>query len=265
MTHEPDPDPSPAPAGATDSPATIRGRKRATAHKRNPRRLAAAAGLSLCMAGAHAGGIPVIDVANLVSAVQRLQSSITQINNQYQQIRQLYDQVNAISNARGLGAILNNPALQNYIPREAADLVRQIEQRGYQGLNGAARALRDAEMIYNCLDLDGATRTRCQSALARPYQGKAFMDNALASARERSAQINALMQRAGSTRDIKEAAELQARISAEGALLQHEVTQIQLIRGLAEADQRIAEAQSREAQLQQASRTRRLADFWGAP
>jgi len=228
-----------------------------------PGALLCTAMLTLPLPG-RAQGIPVLDTANLVSAIQRLQSSITQINNQYQQIRQLYDQLNAMSRARGLGDVLNNPALQNYIPRDAANLVQQIEQRGYGGLNGAARALRDAEMVYNCLDLDGAQRVRCQASLARPYQGKAFMDTALRSARDRSNQINALMQRAGATQDLKEAAELQARIAAENALLQHEVSQIQLVRGIAEADQRIAEAQSREAQLQQASRTRRLAEFWGA-
>jgi type IV secretion system protein VirB5 len=229
------------------------------------RTLICAAAVTLS-APASAQGIPVLDTANLISAIQRLQSSITQINNQYQQIRQLYDLTNAMSRARGLGDVLNNPALQNYIPREAANLVQQIEQRGYQGLNGTARALRDAEMVYNCMDLDGAPRVRCQAALARPYQGKAFMDTALRSARERSDQINGLMQRAGGTQDLKEAAELQARIAAENALLQHEVSQIQLVRGLAEADQRVAEAQSRESQLQQSSRTRRLSEFWdGGP
>jgi hypothetical protein len=33
------------------------------------------------------------------------------------------------------------------------------------------------------------------------------------------------------------------------------------MRGLAEADQRVAESRSREGQLEQASRNRRLADF----
>ena len=236
--------------------------------RRHAASLRTSLGAAICVAAmcgpgtAAAQGIPVLDTANLVSAIQRLQSSITQINNQYQQIRQLYEQTNALSHARGLGDVLNNPALQNYIPREAANLVRQIEQRGYQGLDGTARALRDAEMVYNCLDLDGAPRVRCQAALARPYQGKAFMDTALRSARERSDQINGLMQRAGGTQDLKEAAELQARIAAENALLQHEVSQIQLVRGLAEADQRVAEAQSRESQLQQSARTRRLSEFW---
>jgi type IV secretion system protein VirB5 len=215
------------------------------------------------MSSAFAQGIPVLDTANLVSAIQRLQSSITQINNQYQQIRQLHEQVNAMSRARGLGEVLNNPALHNYIPRDAAQIIQQIERNGYSGLSGAARALRDAEMVYNCLDLNGSERVRCQAALSRPYQGRAFMDTALRSARQRSDQINALMRRAGASQDLKEAAELQARIAAEGALLQHEVSQIQLMRGLAEADQRIDEARAREAQLQQVSRTRRLADFWG--
>jgi type IV secretion system protein VirB5 len=215
------------------------------------------------MSSAFAQGIPVLDTANLVSAIQRLQSSITQINNQYQQIRQLHEQVNAMSRARGLGEVLNNPALHNYIPRDAAQIIQQIERNGYSGLSGAARALRDAEMVYNCLDLNASERVRCQAALSRPYQGRAFMDTALRSARQRSDQINALMRRAGASQDLKEAAELQARIAAEGALLQHEVSQIQLMRGLAEADQRIDEARAREAQLQQVSRTRRLADFWG--
>jgi ATP-dependent DNA ligase len=53
-------------------------------------------------------------------------------------------------------------------------------------LSGAARALRDAEMLYNCLDLSGSERVRCQAALSRPYQGRAFMDTALRSARQRS-------------------------------------------------------------------------------
>lgn len=220
-----------------------------------------AAAAALAATPAHSNGIPVIDVASLVQAIQQVQSSITQINNQYQQIRQAYEQVNSLSRARGLGDVLNNPLLQNYIPADAAQLIRQIEQGGYGGLDGAARALRDAEMVYNCLDLAGSDRTRCQSALARPYQGKAFMQRALDAARQRTTQINALMRRAGATADVKEAAELQARIAAENALLQHEISQIQLIRGLAEADERIAESQAREGQLQQTSRTRRLGEF----
>ena len=69
------------------------------------------------------------------------------------------------------------------------------------------------------------------------------------------------MRRAGATTDQKEIQEVTARINAEGALLQHELSQIEMIRGLAEADQRVAESRAREAQLQQTTRTRTLASF----
>ena len=217
---------------------------------------------------AHAG-IPVIDVAGLVQAVLQVLESITQVTNQYEQIRGQYEQIvglgkqiDSISNARSLGDVLNNPMLQNYVPREATTLVRGLETGGYASLSGAARGLRDAQMTYNCLDVEpGPARTQCQASLAKPYQQKAFMEEALGKAKDRVAQINGLMRRAGATTDQKEIQEVTARINAEGALLQHELSQIEMIRGLAEADQRVAESRAREAQLQQTTRTRTLASF----
>lgn len=222
-----------------------------------------AAGVMMMCASAPArAGIPVIDVAAIVQAMLDVLNGITQIENQYQQIVGLGQQVESISHARSLGDVLNNPALQNYVPRNASTLVRNLESGGYRTLSGASKALRDAQMIYNCLDVDDASRrTHCQTTLAKPYQQKAFMEDALEKAKDRVAQINSLMVRAGATVDQKEIQEVTARITAEGALLQHEVSQIELMRGIAEADQRVADSRAREGQLEQASRNRRLVDF----
>ena len=229
------------------------------------RSMAATLALSLGLLGASAparAGIPVIDVAAIVQAMLDVLNGITQIENQYQQLVGLGRQVESISHARSLGDVLNNPLLQNYVPREASNLVRSLETGGYRNLSGAARTLRDAQMTYNCLDVvEPGRRTQCQSALAKPYQQKAFMEEALSKAKDRVAQVNSLMQRAGATADQKEIQEVSARIGAENALLQHEVSQIELMRGLAEADQRVAESRAREGQLEQASRNRRLVDF----
>lgn len=224
---------------------------------------AVSAGLLMMMAATPArAGIPVIDVAGLVQAVMQVMQQLTEIQNQYQQIMQLQAQVDAMSNARGLGDVLNNPMLQNYVPREAGTMVRNLENGGYSSLTGTARGLRDAQMLYNCGDMADATmRARCQADLAKPYQQKAFMQDALEAARNRVAQINSLMARAGTTTDAKEIAEVQARISAENALLSHEMSQIEMMRGIAEADAKIAQSRAREAQLEQASRTRPLSDF----
>lgn len=222
----------------------------------------AAALAMMCVSAPARAGIPVIDAAAIAQAILGVSNSITQIQNQIQQIIGLEHQVQSISRARSLGDVLNDPALQNYVPRDAGTLVRGLESGGYGTLGVAAKTLRDAQMTYNCMDLDDAgERTHCQSTLAKPYQQKAFMEDALAKARDRVAQINSLMRRAGSTIDQKEIQEVSARIGAENALLQHEVSQIELMRGLAEADQRVAESRAREGQLEQASRNRRLADF----
>lgn len=223
--------------------------------------MAASVALMCASTPAHAG-IPVIDVAAIAQAVHEVLNGISQLENQYQQLVGLGRQLESISHARSLGDILSNPALQNYVPREASTLVRRLETGGYSTLSGASKALRDAQMLYNCMDVEHAgKRTSCQSTLAKPYQQKAFMEDALSKAKDRVAQINSLMRRAGETTDQKEIQEVTARIGAENALLQHEVSQIELMRGLAEADQRVAESRAREGQLEQASRNRRLADF----
>ena len=222
----------------------------------------AAGVLMMCASAPAQAGIPVIDVAAIAQAILAVSSSVTQIQNQMHQITGLQQQIQANAGARLLGGVENNPALQNYVPREANTMVRSLESGGYGTLAGASKTLRDAQMTYNCMDVDDAgKRTNCQSTLAKPYQQKAFMEDALSKAKDRVAQINSLMRRAGATTDQKEIQEVTARIGAENALLQHEVSQIELMRGLAEADQRVAESRAREGQLEQASRNRRLADF----
>ena len=225
--------------------------------------LARAALCTAMLFGANAAhaGIPVIDVAALVQAVQEVMQSIQQVTNQVRQIGQLQSQLEAVTGARNLGAILNNPALQNYIPADATNVLGNVQSNGYAGLSGTARTLRDAQMTYNCLNLAGGARTQCQSSLAMPYQQKALMQDAMDAARGRIAQIQSLMRQIDATPDQKAVSEIQARITAENAMLQHQVTQINLARGMAEAETRIAESKAREAQMQQASRTGRLEDF----
>ncbi len=212
-------------------------------------------------AGAANAGIPVIDVAALVQAVQEVMQSIQQITNQIRQIEQLQQQYQAITGVRNLGDVVNNPALQNYLPANTTDLFGNVQSGGYGGLTNSAKALRDAQMTYNCLNLAGSVQTRCQSSLAMPYQQKALLQDAMNAARGRVAQIQGLMQQINATQDSKAVAEIQARLDAENAMLQHQQTQISLARGIADAEAQIAESRAKEAQLQQASRTGRLENF----
>lgn len=223
--------------------------------------VAAAVLAACCATQARAQGIPVIDIANLIQTILQVLNDVTEIANQVQQIKQLQNQLNSMNGARGLGAVLNNPALKNYVPAQAYTVVNAVNTSGYSGLSATAKALRDVGMIYNCMDLTGTARSACQAALAQPYQHKGLLQDAMKAAAGRLAQINGLMDQVNGTQDQKAVLEIQARIGAENALLAHEVSQIQMLQGMADSEERIARSRERERQYQMLLRTGRIADY----
>ena len=209
----------------------------------------------------HAVGIPVIDIANLVQTVQQVMNDITKINNQVQQITQLRAQLASINGVRNLGNVFDSAALRNYIPAEAYGVVNAVNSGGYGSLSSTAKSLRDAAMVYNCLDLAGVARTDCQATLSQPYQQKGLLQDAMRSAAGRLDQINALMTQVNATADQKAVLEIQARIGAENAMLAHEMSQVQMLVGMADSEERIARSRDRERQYQMLGRTGRIADY----
>jgi type IV secretion system protein VirB5 len=228
-----------------------------------PIRLKVAAAVLIALGATHARaqGIPVIDVANLVQTVQQVIHDITKINNQIQQVRQLQTQIDSFNGIRNLGDVFNNPLLRNYIPAEAFTYLNAVNTSGYSGLNATARVLRDAAMVYNCMDLTGDARTQCQAALAQPYQQKGLLQDAMTSAAGRLSQIQSLMGQINDTTDQKSVQEIQARIGAENALLAHEMSQLQMLQGMADSEERIARSRERERQYQMLGRTGKVSDY----
>jgi type IV secretion system protein VirB5 len=210
---------------------------------------------------AHAQGIPVIDVANLNQTIVQVTHDITAIKNQVQQITQLQTQLNSINGLRNLGNVFNSPTLKNYVPAEAYTYLNAINSAGYSGLNATAKKLRDAGMVYNCMDMSGNARTSCQAVLAQPYQQKGLLQDAMKSAAGRLSQIQSLMGQINATADQKAVQEIQARIGAENALLAHEMSQVQMLQGMADSEERIARSRERERQYQMLARTGKVADY----
>lgn len=211
--------------------------------------------------GANAGGIPVIDVANLLQTVQQVLNDITKIQNQVQQITQLQDQLRSLNGVRNLGNVFNSPTLMNYVPANAYVNFDALRSSGYAGLTSTAKALRDAGMVYNCLNLAGTARTTCQALLAQPYQYKGLLQDAMKSASGRLSQIQSLMGQINATQDQKSVQEIQARIGAENALLAHEMSQVQMLQGMADSEERIARSRDRERQYEMLNRTGKVSDY----
>jgi type IV secretion system protein VirB5 len=209
----------------------------------------------------QAQGIPVIDVANLIQTILQVMNDIKEIQNQVQQINQLQQQIDSLNGMRQLGNVLNNPMLHNYVPPQAHAVINTVNRSGYDSLEGAAKTLRDASMVYNCLDREGEDRRSCQASLALPYQYQGLLQEAMETAAGRIEQIESLMHEINSTSDQKAIQELQARISAENALLSHEATQIQMLHGMAVNEERISKSRDRERQYEMVGRTGDVARY----
>ena len=161
---------------------------------------------------------------------------------------------------RNLGKVFNNPLLRNYVPAKAYTYLNAIDTSGYSGLNTTAKALRDAGMVYNCMDLAGGARTSCQAALAQPYQQKGLLQDAMKSASGgwRKSVADGPDQR---HHRPEGGAGNPGPIGAENALLAHEMSQVQMLQGMADSEERIARSRERERQYQMLERTGQIADY----
>jgi type IV secretion system protein VirB5 len=203
----------------------------------------------LYAAPARAQGIPVIDTANLMQAAQNVLDDADRFEQLAQTISELRATYASLTGIRNLADALNNPLFQNYLPPASYALFNEVNALGYGGLTQRAQALRDAAMVYNCLEMSGTSQSNCQAMLAYPYQYKALVNDAQDRSSQRTVQINALMQQAATTVDPKAIAEAQARIDAESALLAHETSQAQLATMAMDADQQVRASRALEAQL----------------
>ena len=188
-----------------------------------------AAGVLAAAGGTAHAGIPVIDVTAVMQAIQQTLHMLTQIDNQLMQIDNLRSQLQNMSGARGIGSLARDPRLDNYVPLDAAAQIDGVNASGYAGLNNVAKAMRDADMRWNCQGVPADVRVACESALANPYQQKAILRQAIGTANGRIGQISTLINAINGTQDQAAKLEIGARIQGEQALLQHEATRVQML------------------------------------
>jgi len=202
------------------------------------------AALLLTVSSSAFAGIPVsvlLDAPAIINQVQTMTQWAKQYTQMVDQIKGLEKQYKAISGARNLGQILNNPALRNYLPDEWAGVYSQVKSGSLVGLSNSAKAILKAEGF-----IDGATggRKRQQDVMVA---NKAMTMAAYDATLKRVENINALMIQADAQEDAKGAADLANRMAAENAMIQNEQVRLNLLMQLQLAEAQLAnEQRSRE-------------------
>ena len=208
--------------------------------------LALATGLAFG-SSAHAG-IPVIDAAAIAKAAQQVaawaqqyEQMAEQIQQAQQQLQQLESTYQSMTGSRGLGSLLANPGLPQYLPDEWKTVYQTAAGGGYSGISGAlSQILADEQLVGSVAAIEQQIMQRSREAAATD---KAVGLRAYDGAKARLTQIEALMGQINGTSDPKAIAELQARIGAEQAAINNEATKLQMIAMLQQAEQRLIDEQ----------------------
>jgi len=101
-----------------------------------------------------------------------------------------------------------------------------ITNNGYAGLTQAAQALRDATMVYNCLDKAGASLTKCQAVLNTTAQSITNLNNALGVVSMRVSEIQNVQQQINQTDDPMSVNQVQGALGAETAQVANDTNRL---------------------------------------
>ncbi|EFR2202932.1 MULTISPECIES: P-type DNA transfer protein VirB5 [Gammaproteobacteria] len=212
------------------------------------------AALAITMAGAASAQIPVTDGASIAQQVSAQIETIAKWKMQYDQmtsqINQMKQQYESLTGSRGLGNILNNPALREYLPSDWQGVYDSVKSGGYAGLSGRASSIYSQSKIFDsCAHITVSDQKKlCEARAVKSAQDQAFALDAYDKAKSRLNQIDSLMAKINDTPDPKAIAELQGRIAAEQAMIQNEQTKLQLYAMVAQAEDKIQQQQQRELQ-----------------
>lgn len=213
------------------------------------------AGMALsALSAASFAQIPVTDGASIAqqtaSQIETIAKWKLQYDQMVSQINQQKQQFESLTGTRGLGTIMNNPALREYLPADWQGVYDSVKTGGYSGLSGRGASVYEANRVFDgCAGVTvGEQRTECQARAVKASQDKGFALDAYDKAKSRVNQIDQLMAKINDTADPKAIAELQGRIAAEQANIQNEQTKLQLYAMVAAAEDKVQAQRQREIQ-----------------
>jgi type IV secretion system protein VirB5 len=227
-----------------------------------PLRRTAAAVLLAVSTAVHSAGIPTYDaIADINSKLQlvrwlaQLADNITMIQNQVQTLT-------SMNGSRMLGSLLRSPALDSYVPANAAGLLQGAATGGFGGLTAAARALRAQSMTYGCTGkLTLQQRQQCEASLGVPYLERALLVDAMNKAGVRVNTIAGLLNAINTTTDQAAKLEMIARLNGEQAALANASTQVQTLTATLENQRRAEDAEQAARTAEMLQRPGRLSNY----
>lgn len=210
---------------------------------------------------ASASGIPVVDVSNLVQAIQDYANQIEQITNQFEQIQNQVKQIESLKDqyeqqvkefesmtgSYDMGKLLNSiqdKEARDYIPHSWEDTLAVLEGGGLTGSQSDVQKIMEKrieegqiytdDQLFSTEEMQNSdSAKRYKLAKANVYSTMGISQATFDSSRDRLENIEGLMDSIDTATDPKASQDLQNRIIAENAVLANEMVRQQAVTNLA--------------------------------
>lgn len=180
------------------------------------------------------------------TAIARLADQINQMKQQYSLMQQSFK---SISGTRGMENIANDPKRTQYLPKDY-----QTVLNGGVGDPATVRAAyKKFGVEENKVAIPKDYVDHFNNSAKKSAANYAAMDSAYTAVNKRFEDMDKLLTQLKVTKDAKDVADLQARITAEQTILQVEGNRIQLLNNLAQAEQRLQDQQAKELNMKAAN------------
>jgi type IV secretion system protein VirB5 len=184
--------------------------------------------------------------AQLIKEVSALQQAVRTAELQLAQANQA---LATITGNRGMGLLLSG-VTRNYLPTSWTQLSAAMQgSGGYPTLSAGVRTAVNANAVLSPQQLSALSTADQQRIVAQRQQSalqQALAQQALSNASNRFTELQTLIAAISSAPDQKSILELQARISAEVAMLQNEQTKLSILNQATVAQQSVSRQQNLE-------------------
>lgn len=197
----------------------------------------------------------VIDVASIQQLMVQIQYWKQQIAAMQSHLAQLKQTHAALTGDRGMQGLLPTTDLQrNYLPKDWDEMLKVLDGTSaqYGALSAAVRANMNARAVLSdarLAEMNDSERAAVMRARQSAAAATVTAQRAYANAGQRFSALQSLVTAIGNAPDAKAVADLEARISAEQAMLENEQAKLATLQQAAQAEQWAQTAELREAAI----------------
>lgn len=163
--------------------------------------------------------------------------------NQLRQTKATFDSLNG---SRGIGNLLRNPTLYNYLPPDAATVLRAASTANIPGADAVRASQRLLGIRDTALDPNSATAVAFTARQVSNANYQLLNEQGYQAAIDRIRQLDAMTRSIDGATDPMKIQALQVRVQTEQGLIANEQARLAILASMAANEDRIRDQQSRE-------------------